>query len=47
MEMDARWVRKWHWFNPTNLPWKRYFDLISLVDEFVLFDDTQYLFIRN
>jgi WbqC-like protein family len=24
------------------IPWKGYFDLINLVDEFVLFDDTQY-----
>lgn len=24
------------------IPWKGYFDLINLVDEFILFDDTQY-----
>lgn len=27
---------------PNYIPWKGYFDLINLVDEFILFDDVQY-----
>ena len=25
------------------IPWKGYFDLINMVDEFILFDDAQYI----
>ena len=35
-------MKKLQFCSPITFPWKGYFDLINLVDEFILYDDMQY-----